>query len=142
MIQIHQSLSIPLREIQFVYGTSSGPGGQHVNKVATKATLLFSVPCSSSLSKTQQNRISNKLSTRINKEGVLRVTSSKYRSQRANRNAVIARFAELMLEALKERKERKKMSVSRSQKQKRLDQKKKRGETKRLRARVQPNKDN
>jgi len=104
MIQIHQSLSIPLREIQFVYGTSSGPGGQHVNKVATKATLLFSVPCSSSLSKTQQNRISNKLSTRINKEGVLRVTSSKYRSQRANRDAVIARFAELMLEALKERK--------------------------------------
>jgi len=142
MIQIHQSLSIPLREIQFVYGTSSGPGGQHVNKVATKATLLFSVPCSSSLSKTQQNRISNKLSTRINKEGVLRVTSSKYRSQRANRDAVIARFAELMLEALKERKERKKTSVSRSQKQKRLDQKKKRGETKRLRARVQPNKDN
>ena len=51
-------------------------------------------------------------------------------------------FAELMLEALKERKERKKMSVSRSQKQKRLDQKKRRGETKRLRARVQPNKDN
>ena len=142
MIQIHQSLSIPLREIQFVYGTSSGPGGQHVNKVATKATLLFSVPCSSSLSKTQQNRISNKLSTRINKEGVLRVTSSKYRSQRANRDAVIARFAELMLEALKERKERKKTSVSRFQKQQRLDQKKKRGETKRLRARVQPNKDN
>ena len=142
MIQIHQSLSIPLREIQFVYGTSSGPGGQHVNKVATKATLLFSVPCSSSLSKTQQNRISNKLSTRINKEGVLRVTSSKYRSQRANRDAVIARFAELMLEALKERKKRKKTFLSRSQKQKRLDQKKKRGETKRLRARVQPNKDN
>ena len=142
MIQIHQSLSIPLREIQFVYGTSSGPGGQNVNKVATKATLLFSVPCSSSLSKTQQNRISNKLSTRINKEGVLRVTSSRYRSQRANRDAAIARFAELMLEALKERKKRKKTFLSRSQKQKRLDQKKRRGETKRLRARVQPNKDN
>lgn len=140
MIKVHQSLSIPLREIQFVYGTSSGPGGQHVNKVATKATLLFSVTCSTVLSKTQQNRICKKLSTRINKDGVLRISSSKYRSQRANREAVIARFAELLFEALKEPKKRKKTTISQSQKQKRLDQKKKRGETKRLRARVQSNK--
>ncbi len=141
MIRIHKSLSIPKREIQFVYGTSSGPGGQHVNKVATKATLLFSVSSSSSLNASQRNRIFKKLSTRINKEGVLRVSSSKYRSQRANREATITRFSLLLFEALKEPKQRKKTLVSRFQNQKRIDQKKKRGETKRFRARVQPNKD-
>ena len=140
MIQIHNTLSIPLREIQFVYGTSSGPGGQHVNKVATKATLLFSIPCSTALNSTQGDCICKKLSTRINKKGILRVSSSKYRSQRANRDAVIARFAALLFEALKKPKKRKKSFISQSQKQKRLNQKKKRSETKRLREKVQPNK--
>lgn len=140
MIRIHKSLSIPKREIQFVYGTSSGPGGQHVNRVATKATLLFSVSSSPSLNTSQRNRIFNKLSTRINKVGVLRVSSSKYRSQRANREATITRFSLLLFEALKKSKKRKKTVVSRLQKQKRINQKKKRGEIKRSRAKVQPNK--
>lgn len=138
MIQIHESLSIPLREIKFVYGTSSGPGGQHVNKVATKATLLFSVALSTSLSAYQRTRILNKLSTRINKEGTLRVTSSKHRSQRANKETVIERFSILLREALAPTKKRRKTKVSRTQKQKRLENKKKRGQTKRLRSKVQP----
>jgi ribosome-associated protein len=137
MIQIHKSLSIPMREIQFVYGTSSGPGGQHANKVSTKATLLFSVSCSPTLSTYQQRRILKRLSTRINKEGVLRVTSSKHRSQRANRETVIDRFSTLLRDALASPKIRKKTKVSRSQKQKRLEDKKKRGETKRLRSKVE-----
>jgi ribosome-associated protein len=140
MIQINAFLTIPLREIQFVYGTSSGPGGQHVNRVATKATLLFHLHRSAVLSTAQRNRIFKKLQTRINKEGVLRVSSSKHRSQRANRETVIERFALLLSDALKERKRRKKSSVSRAQKQKRLEQKKKRGKTKRLRSRVEPKK--
>lgn len=140
MIHVHSSLSIPLREVQFVYGTSSGPGGQHVNKVATKATLLFHLDQSSTISRSQRNRICKKLHTRINKDGVMRVSSSKHRSQRANREAVIERFALLLSEALKVRKKRKKSSISRVQKQKRLNQKKKRGERKRLRARVEPDK--
>lgn len=139
MIQIHKSLSIPMREIQFVYGTSSGPGGQHVNKVATKATLLFSVEHSPSLSSYQRTRILHTLSTRINKQGVLRVTSSKHRSQRANRETVVDRFTTLLRQALTPRKKRRKTVVSRSQKQNRLKEKKKRGETKRLRSRVEPN---
>lgn len=139
MIQINESLTIPFREVQFVYGTSSGPGGQHVNKVATKATLRFSVLQSSSLNAAQQNRILNTLSTRINKAGVLRVSSSKHRSQRANREATIERFSKLLSEALKIQKKRKKTSVTRSQKRKRVECKKKRGETKRLRGKVHPN---
>ncbi|HIN09714.1 MAG TPA: aminoacyl-tRNA hydrolase, partial [Phycisphaerales bacterium] len=50
MIQINSNLSIPKRELQFAYSTSSGPGGQHANKVATRVTLLFDVHSSPSLS--------------------------------------------------------------------------------------------
>ena len=57
MIRILATLSIPKREIRFVYGTSTGPGGQHVNKVATKATLLFHVLESCTLTETQQTKI-------------------------------------------------------------------------------------
>ncbi len=121
-----------------MYGTSSGPGGQHVNKVATKATLLFSVTNSASLTSYQRTRILNKLSTRINKEGTLRVSSSKHRSQRANRESALDRFSVLIREALAPLKKRRKTKVSRTQKQKRLENKKKRGQTKRLRSKVQP----
>ena len=136
MLRITPSLSIQKREIQFVYGTSSGPGGQHVNKVATKATLRFSVVDSPSLNSIQRTRILKKLSTRINKDGVLRVSSSKYRSQRANREATINRFCSLLFDALKTPKKRKKTTISRAQKKKRLENKKKRAETKRLRGKV------
>ncbi len=140
MIKIHDTLAIPLREVEYVFGTSSGPGGQHANKVETKVTLRFCVTGSMSLNTNQQNKICEKLSTRINKEGVLRVSSSRFRSQKANRNAVIEKFAALLRDALKIQKPRKKSRISRMQKQKRLEQKKKRSETKRLRAKVQPSK--
>ena len=137
MLFVSEKLSVLKREMRFVYGTSSGPGGQHVNKVATKATLLFDVVHSKSLTPTQRNTITEGLATRINKVGVLRVTSSKYRSQGENRKAVIERFAELLRETLKPVRKRKKAKVPRSSKRKRLETKKKRGETKRLRGKVQ-----
>ena len=137
MLFVSDKLSVPKRELRFVYGTSSGPGGQHVNKVATKATLLFDVAHSKALTETQRKKITALLATRINKVGVLRVTSSKYRSQGENRKAVIERFAELLRETLKPVRKRKKAKVPRSSKRKRLETKKKRGETKRLRGKVQ-----
>ncbi len=139
MLYISNTLSVPKREVRFVYGTSSGPGGQHVNKVATKATLLFDVFNAESLTATQRTRIAQVLSTRMNKSGILRVTSSKFRSQGANREATIERFCALLRDAIKPIKNRKKSRVPRSSKKKRLLQKKKRGETKRLRGKVQPN---
>ncbi|MAI67113.1 MAG: aminoacyl-tRNA hydrolase [Phycisphaerae bacterium] len=138
MLFVSLSLSVPKSEVRFVYGTSSGPGGQHVNRVATKATLLFDVAQAQSLSVSQRRKITNALATRINKAGVLRVTSSKYRSQGANREAVIERFVELLCEAIKPIRKRKKSKVPRSSKKKRLQSKLQRGETKRLRGKVQP----
>jgi ribosome-associated protein len=138
MLFVSLSLSVPKSEVRFVYGTSSGPGGQHVNRVATKATLLFDVAQAESLSVSQRRKITNALATRINKAGVLRVTSSKYRSQGANREAVIERFVELLCEAIKPIRKLKKSKVPRSSKKKRLQSKLQRGETKRLRGKVQP----
>ncbi len=139
MIVVSKTLSVPKGDIRFVYGTSSGPGGQHVNKVETKATLLFAIHSTTILSNFQRTQILEKLGTRINKDGVLRISSSKHKSQKANREATIKRFAELISEALKKPKKRKKTNVTRAQKEKRLESKKKRSETKRMRGKVQPN---
>jgi ribosome-associated protein len=133
MIKITSSLSIPMSELTFVATTGSGPGGQHVNRVATKIVLLWDVGTSSSISSASRNRIEKKLTSRINKLGVLRVSSSRHRSQRANRSATIERFAVLLKEALTRPKIRKKTKVTRNQKAKRLDQKKQRSSTKSLR---------
>jgi ribosome-associated protein len=130
MIEIGRHGSIPESELNFDYARSGGPGGQHVNKVNTKVILLFDVQESQSLTGWQKNRILEKLATRINREGILRVSSEKHRSQSMNRDAAVARFAELLDAALTLPKRRRKTRVSRSQKQKRLDTKKKRGQLK------------
>ena len=138
MIYVSPKLSIPKREIQFVYGTSSGPGGQHVNKVATKATLRFDIWNATSLTQSQKHKIATLLATRINKAGILRVTSSRHRSQRANKDIVVERFAFLLRQALKKVPTRKKTKVPRSSKRKRLESKKRRGDTKRGRGKIPP----
>ncbi len=138
MLFITAYVSIPKRELRFVYGTSTGPGGQHVNKVATKATLLFDVLNSEVLSAKQKKLVLLKLATRINKVGILRVSSSKHRSQRANKEVVLDRFADVLREAIKPVPRRKKSNVPHSSKKKRLSSKKKRAETKRLRGKVEP----
>jgi ribosome-associated protein len=138
MLRVNERVSIPNKELTFTYGTSTGPGGQHVNRVSTKATLLFDVGESESLSKSMKQRIRSRYSTRINKLGVLRVSSSKHRSQRANKDAATKKFLELLKEALKTVRPRRKTKIPRSSKIKRIESKKKRGETKRLRGKVQP----
>jgi ribosome-associated protein len=75
----------------------------------------------------------NKLATRINKAGILRVSSSKHRSQKANRSATIDRFILLLQDALKRAIARKRTNISRTQKAKRLEQKKRRSTIKSLR---------
>ena len=138
MIEIDKRIWIPKRELEFKFGTSSGPGGQHVNKVETKVTLLFHVQSSSVFSPQEKELLHERLSTRISKNGYLRVSSSKFRSQQGNREAVIERFCSLLRDAIKPVKQRKKSRVSKNQKLQRLNEKKKRAEQKRLRAKVQP----
>ncbi len=106
MIVVNEQVSVPASELSFDYSTSSGPGGQNVNKVSTRVTLRFAVPTSPSLSDQQKELIRDRLATRINKQGVLRVISQRHRTRGANQKAAIERFAELLAAALHEDPER------------------------------------
>ena len=106
MINITDQITIPDSEVTFTTARSSGPGGQHVNKVSSRVTLHFNILTSQSLSADQKQRLLSRLRTRISKEGVLRVVAQKHRSQAANRQAAVGRFSALVQEALTPRQPR------------------------------------
>ena len=93
VVRLTDTLEIPDGELAFTTSRSSGPGGQNVNKVDTRVTLLFDVAGSPSLSQEQKDLLRARLAGRINKDGVLRVVSQRHRTQSANREAVVDRFA-------------------------------------------------
>jgi ribosome-associated protein len=132
-VVISETVSIPLAELEFTYDRSSGPGGQNVNKVATRVTLRFDVAASPSLSETQKAKITANLATRINRAGVLRVVASRHRTQAANRKAALDRFTTLLAETLEPQAERVPTRVPRAVKRKRRIDKARRSETKALR---------
>ncbi|MCD6585015.1 MAG: aminoacyl-tRNA hydrolase [Desulfobacteraceae bacterium] len=141
MIEINDNLSISDDELKFSATRSSGPGGQHVNKVNTRITLWFDVGESPSLNMEQKTRILSRLKTRISKDKRLRVISQRHRSQIANREAAIERFAQLLKEALAVLPPRKKTKVSKNANQRRIDGKKHHGRIKKHRAKIIPDDD-
>ncbi|MDD5760090.1 MAG: alternative ribosome rescue aminoacyl-tRNA hydrolase ArfB [Desulfobulbaceae bacterium] len=124
MPQITAHLTIPDHELSFTFSRSSGPGGQHVNKVNSRVTLWFDLHASPSLSGQQKSLLHQRLATRINKEGKLWLVVFASRSQHANREAAVIRFATLLREALSEDKARLDTKIPRSSRQKRLNAKK------------------
>lgn len=113
-----------INEIKFKTSRSSGAGGQHVNKVETKVEIYFDVVNSKFLREEQKQQILIKLKNRINKEGVLILSSQKGRSQSGNKNDVIRIFHELIATALKKQAKRIPTKPSRSSTEKRLKKKK------------------
>lgn len=133
-IEISGNIVIPEHELVHRASRSSGPGGQNVNKVNTKITLLFNIGQSSSFSESQKTLINKRLSSRIDKEGYIRVVSQKFRTQKANRLAAMERLQKLLANALKQKPVRKKTKVPYGAKQKRLDAKKHRSRLKQQRS--------
>ena len=131
MIRVNDELNIPDDEIVFEMSTSSGPGGQHVNRVQTRVTLSFDVDRSMALGDRERARIRDVLASRINKSGQLQIRSERHRSQRMNREDAVRKFAELLRDALIPEAPRKKTRVSRVVKARRLDEKKRRSNVKR-----------
>lgn len=134
MVWIAEGLEIPDEELDFATSRSGGPGGQNVNKLETKVTLRFDLAGSPSLSEDQKARLRERLATRITKNGVLQVSSQRHRTQAANREAAVARFAELVGEGLQEEAPRKPTKVPRAVKRRRLDNKRRQSLKKRQRA--------
>ncbi len=138
MIAINPQLSLPDEEVSFRTSRSSGPGGQNVNKVESRVTLLFDVLASPSLNVEQKELIGQRLARRLNRDGILSVDSQRHRTQAANKDAAIRRFAELLAGALETVAPRKAVKTPKSVKRRRLREKKRRSEKKLLRSRPDP----
>ena len=128
MIEINEE------DLSYSASRSSGPGGQHVNKVNTRIMLWFDLERSTQFSASQKARLREKLSTRLDKLGRLRVASQRHRTQRANRHAALARLQVLLEEALKKPTVRIRTRVPGSVVRKRLEDKRQRSVVKRQRA--------
>ena len=100
-VQINERLRIPMAELRFSFDRSSGPGGQHVNKVNTRVELRFEPSSSVALTEDQRQRLCRSLHGRLTRDGSLVVRSSRFRSQLRNRRDCLEKFARLLAEALR-----------------------------------------
>lgn len=115
---------IILTELQFKAIRSSGPGGQHANKVSSKVELVFEVSNSKGLSEAEKSRILIKLKSKLTKENALLLQCDESRSQHKNKELIIKRFFDLLKTSLLVPKERKASKPSKSSIEKRLRAKK------------------
>ncbi|HET8665996.1 MAG TPA: alternative ribosome rescue aminoacyl-tRNA hydrolase ArfB [Nocardioides sp.] len=130
-LRIGRSVVVPDRELSERYSRSSGPGGQGVNTTDSRVELSFDVARSPSLPETTRARMLARLEGRL-VDGVITVAASEHRAQLANRRAARERLAALLTEAAAAPpRKRRPTKPSRAAKQRRLDQKKRRSETKR-----------
>jgi ribosome-associated protein len=132
VIEITSSVQIDERELQIDFVRASGPGGQNVNKVATAAQLRFDVSASS-LPEEVKGRLIQLSGNRITSEGVLMIEAKRFRVQEQNREDAIQRLVELVQRALIPSKPRKKTKPTQASKEERLNEKRRRGEIKRMR---------
>ncbi|MEK6374774.1 MAG: alternative ribosome rescue aminoacyl-tRNA hydrolase ArfB [Acidobacteriota bacterium] len=134
-LDLGDGIIVPAPLLRAETSRSGGPGGQNVNKVESRVTIVVDVDALP-LPDDRKQRIRERLAGRINRDGVLRVTSQAERSQLANRDRALARMEELLREAIAEEKPRKRTRATKASKQRRLEEKKRRAKIKTLRTRL------
>jgi ribosome-associated protein len=133
MIVLTDKISLCDNEISFDFVHSSGPGGQHVNKVATAVKLYFDAANSSSLPDDVKRRLIRIAGRRITKEGILIIDARQHRTQYQNRLDAMERLSALVRKAEKEPKKRTKTNPTRQSQERRLKDKVLRGKIKKIR---------
>ena len=135
-LSITPALSIPRSELDYRASRAGGPGGQHVNTSSTRVEVWWDIGTSASLNDAQRARLLDRLATRLDGAGRLRLVSGATRSQLKNRVEVTERLAEMVAAALHVPKPRKKTKPSRAAKAARLDAKRRRSSLKASRRRA------
>ncbi len=130
VLVINEQVRIPLAELEFRFSTSSGPGGQHANRSATRVTLSFDVAGSPSLPEDARERLLYRLASRLSKEGVLQLDVQESRSQVQNRETAVLRLQTILANALQQPKKRRRTRPSRAAIEKRLAAKKRHSQKK------------
>ncbi len=128
-------IEIPARELRFRYARSSGPGGQNVNKVETKATLRFDVAHSDALDTGQRARLLARCARRVTAAGELVITSQRFRDRERNREDCLAKLAALLAQVERPPRPRRPTRRSRGAVERRLAEKRRQHERKRERSR-------
>jgi ribosome-associated protein len=136
MILITQDIAIRETELKLDFIRSSGPGGQNVNKVATAVQLRFDVCRSPSLPEDVRQRLVRIAGKKVNKEGVLLIDARRFRTQERNRQDAVQRLVQWIRRAAEKPKKRIKTRPTLGSRARRLEGKRQRSETKRLRGAV------
>ena len=133
-LPIKEGIIIPAHELIITTSRAGGPGGQHVNKTSTRITVRWNLTSSQALNDEQKSRITEKLKSQITAEGDIIVHNSSSRSQLHNKKAAMHELAQKLRKALHVQKKRVKTKISQATKEKRLHEKKSRGEVKKMRS--------
>jgi ribosome-associated protein len=130
---ISRTLAIPLAEFDVEYVRSGGPGGQNVNKVSSKARVRWPVVATPSLPDGVKERFLNRYKSRLTNEGELIVTGQRYRDQKKNYDDCLERLREMIRAILVPPRPRKATKPTKGAQKRRVEAKRQRSETKRLR---------
>jgi ribosome-associated protein len=128
-IQVTRTVAIPVSDIELRFSRSSGPGGQHAQKTETRVEALFDVDASAALSEIQKARVKRRAGA------VIRAVAQDERSQARNRELAVERLVAALRDALRVERRRRPTKPTAASRERRLEEKRRRSETKQLRRR-------